>query len=113
MSIQELTTRLVQIKEQLGIRNKVRKDLESVRTSLESERARLRSLTETLRQESRDVERLEGLSLEGLFYQILGSKEHQLDKERQEQLAAKLKHDQCSHAVAALEQEFAEATLRM
>jgi hypothetical protein len=113
MSIQELTERLAQIKEDIGVRDKVRKDFERVRASLSAERARLRSLAEILRKETSDVERLEGLSVEGLFYQILGSKEQQLDKEIQEQLAAKLKHDQCRHAITAMEQEFAEIEQRM
>jgi hypothetical protein len=66
-----------------------------------------------LRKETRDVERLEGLSLTGLFYEVLGSKHEQIKKERKEQLAANLKHGQCTHAVAALEQDFSELTRRL
>jgi chromosome segregation ATPase len=43
--------------------------------------------------------------LTGLFYTILGSKDEQLEKERQEYLAAKLKKDECKDSVAALESE--------
>jgi len=113
MTIQELTARLIEIKERVSIRDKVKKDLKRVRASLEAERLRLQALAETLRKESRDVERLEGLSLEGLFYQILGSKEDQLEKERQEELAATLKYDQCGHSVAALNAEFSRLNGRI
>jgi hypothetical protein len=54
------------------------------------------------------VERLEGLSLTGLFYEILGSKEEQLEKERREELAERLKLSQCAHAVADLTRESSE-----
>ena len=113
MTIQELTARLIQIKESISIRDKVQKDLERVHASRTEERYRLKGLSETLRKESRDVERLEGLSLEALFYQILGSKDEQLDKERQEELAAKLKYDQCGHSVAALNEELSGLNARM
>jgi hypothetical protein len=48
-----------------------------------------------------------------LFYRILGSNQDQLNKERQEELAAKLRHDQCLHGLAALEREFDELNGRM
>ena len=113
MSIPELTLKLAEIKEQIAIRDKMRRDSERVQKSLEAELAKLRSLAGGLRKETRDVERLEGLSLEALFYTILGSKEEQLDKERQEQLAAKLKHDQSRHAADALAQDLAELRQRL
>jgi hypothetical protein len=113
MTIQELTARLAQIRESVSISDKVQMDLDRVRSSRNAARVRLRGLAETLSKESRDVERLEGLSLEGLFYQILGNKEDQLDKERQEELAAKLKHDQCKHEVAALDEEYSRLSSRM
>lgn len=49
--------------------------------------------------EQADVEKLEGFSLTGLFHSILGVKEERLETERQEYLAAKLKHEECSQAV--------------
>ena len=113
MSIKELTAQLAEIKESLSLREKLQKDMARVRSSLEEEGKRLDALAATLSKETRDVERLESLSLTGLFYEILGGKDEQIKKERQEQLAANLKHAQCSHAVAALEQDFTELTRRL
>ena len=48
-----------------------------------------------------------------LFYEILGNKDEQIKKERQEQLAANLQHVQCSHAVTFLEHEVADLTQRL
>jgi hypothetical protein len=113
MSIKELTARLTEMKETLRTREKLQNDLGQVRQSLEEERTRLDALAATLHKETRDVERLEGLSLMGLFYEVLGSKDEQIEKERREQLAAHLKHVQCGHAVVALEQDLAELTRRL
>jgi len=113
MTIQELSAQLLQINDQFATRKKLRRNLKSVQSSLEEERARLKSLTKLLRKESRDVARLEGLSLTGLFHEILGSKEEQLDKERREELAARLKLSQCAHAVEALTEESSEITRKL
>ncbi len=45
-----------------------------------------------LTKELRDVEKLENLGIKSLFYKVLGSKEQQLEKERQEYLQLSLKH---------------------
>jgi hypothetical protein len=113
MSITELTALLSELRENLGTREKLRKDLGRVKLSLEEQRTRLDAFAAALSKEMRDVERLESLSLTGLFYTVLGSKDEQLDKERQEQLAAKLKHDQCGHAVAALHRDLSGLTQRL
>ncbi|MGE5675915.1 MAG: hypothetical protein ACM3XM_18865 [Mycobacterium leprae] len=55
--------------------------------------------------EQLDVERLEGLSLTGLFYSFIGSKEDRLRTERQEALAARLKCDEAAARLRTLEQE--------
>lgn len=39
---------------------------------------------------------------------VLGSKEQQLETERQEYLAAKLRYDKCAYAVSAMEREIAD-----
>ncbi|MDF2540647.1 MAG: hypothetical protein K0S47_365 [Herbinix sp.] len=46
-----------------------------------------------LKHEQSDVEELSRTSLKAIFYSVLSSKEKQLNKERQEVLAAKLKYD--------------------
>lgn len=49
--------------------------------------------------EQTDVRQLESLSLTGLFYSILGSKEQQLEKERQEALRAQLCLDEAKRTL--------------
>jgi len=67
------------------------KTLHDEETKMLSERA---SLEKRLTKELKDVEKLEGTSVKSLFYKVLGSKEQQLDKERQEYLQVSLKHSE-------------------
>lgn len=65
----------------------------------------LESLENKLKKEFSDIEKLEKLSVKGLFHQILGSKEEQIEKERQEYLQASLKYDEAKKSVELLEYE--------
>lgn len=102
---QDLNQQLVNTRERLERRRKLTDRLAAARQSLEKERSRVVGLQAELNKEGRDVEKLEGLSLSGLFHRVLGNREEQLDQERQEYLRAKLKFDQSEHAVQALERE--------
>ncbi len=57
------------------------------------QRRKLAVLQRLLSTEQADVKKLEGLTLTNLFQTVLGNKEEALQKERQEYLAVKLKHD--------------------
>jgi hypothetical protein len=104
----DLNARLVEVKEKLRQRERTQSRLADVEHSLAQEDLRLEGLEYRLAREQKDVKALEGLSLYGLFYTILGDKESRLDKERQEYLAALLQRDQCQHAVTSMESELAD-----
>jgi hypothetical protein len=58
-----------------------------------------------LEREQKEYERLEGKSLHSVFYSILGNREKQLEKERQEYLTALLKRDEAAARVSAIESD--------
>jgi hypothetical protein len=95
----------MEVKEKIRMRRKLMDALARAQQMLSEQGSRLKHLETNLRREGSDVRKLEGLSLTGLFYTILGNKDKQLDKERQEHLAAKLKYDECKYSVSALEGE--------
>jgi hypothetical protein len=101
--IEFLNERLTEVRENIRYKQKLEKDLLQIRESLAAERVKYGNLKKQVYKEGRDVKKLEGLSLRGLFLSILGSKEAQLEKERQEYLAAKLKYDECKSEIDALE----------
>jgi hypothetical protein len=71
-------------------KSKLERDLAEVQKKLGEQQALLAALEEQRRKEEVDVDRLQGLSLKALFATVLGSKEEQLQKERQELLKAEM-----------------------
>lgn len=111
--ILELNERLTGIRDTMRQRERLEAQLNAAHEKLRAERMRRDALTAVLAKEQSDVERLEGMSLAGVFYSVLGEKEMQLKKEREEFLRAKLQQDQCLHAVAALEAEVGALRARL
>jgi chromosome segregation ATPase len=113
MMLKDLNQRLVELKELQRQQRKLQDHLKDTLDRLEQERSRLAELDSILGKEDRDVKQLENLSIKGLFLTVLGSKEEQLQKERQEFLSAKLKHDQSQYQVDALTREAADLKDRL
>lgn len=112
--LSDISSRLAQVVEQRRLKEKTERDLAEVQRSLKVKTEQLAALERQLKKEQVDVDRLAGLSLSGLFYSVLGSKDQQMEKERQELLAAELKYQQAKRMVdalradqASLEQQFA------
>ena len=103
--LKELSARLARIVEQKRLKQKLERDLYAVETELQDKSARFASLSLQLDKEKVDVEKLEHMSLTTLFYSVLGNREQQLEKERQELLSAQLAYQQTKHQVKFLEQE--------
>lgn len=66
------------------------------------------------RDEQADVDRLEGRSLAGFFYNVIGKMDEKLTEERQEAYAARVKYDAAVRELSAVEEDLerTEAELR-
>lgn len=102
---EEINKKISETKEKLREKQRLEGIVAQIRESLKEQGNRKNELYDILNEEGKDVKKLESLSISELFYSILGSKEQQLEKERQEYLAAKLKYDECCNAVSILEKE--------
>ncbi len=105
MGLKELSSQLTKAAEQKALKDKLEQDLNSTAKELLQKSEQLESLEKTLLKEKVDVEKLERTSLISLFYSVLGSREQQMEKERQELLAAQLRYQRMKFEVDALEQE--------
>jgi len=103
--LEKLSSRLTEIVEQKRLKKKLEQNLISVQEELREKNSILESLRINLEEEKVDVEKIERTSLTALFYSVLGSREQQLEKERQELLSAQLKYQQTKYQVDFLEQE--------
>lgn len=102
---EELNKKIKDVKEGIRAEEKLKGDLKSFQQLFISKRDELVKLEILMEKEKKDVDKLEGLTITTLFYKILGSKEKQMEKERQEFLAAKLKYDECKNSVKYIEEE--------
>lgn len=104
---EEINRDIVIAKENLMKKRKYDDMVKQTRQILQNELARKSKLKDILQNETEDVSKLESLSLTSLFYSILGSKDKQLEKERQELLSAKLKYDECCNSISVIERDLA------
>jgi len=102
-----ISEQLADVSEKLGTYRKIQRSLEKTRQTLSAEKSREKDLYEILVKEKEDFEKLERLSLSTVFYTLMGKRDEQVDKEKQEYLAAKLKYDEVKESVRSLEKEIA------
>lgn len=100
--MQEISEKILAAVQKIRRKQKLTADLQNVREKLAREKSRYEKLQRQLQKEDSDVKKLEGISITALFYSILGSKEQQLEKERQELLAAVLQYEQCKQVLREL-----------
>ncbi len=103
--LNELNRQLARTKEQVRAKRKLEAMLTQAEQTLHTLRRDHAELQERLAVEKADVDRLESISLTGLFYSVLGTKREHLDKEKQEYVAAQLKFDENSRAVEETERD--------
>ncbi len=86
---------------------KVDKHFTELTTRLKEERGEISRLSKLLDKEEKDLEKLERAGIRSLFYKILGDKEKQIEKERQEYLQSALKYNELNKSVELIEYEMA------
>lgn len=96
---------LFQLKERVEEKKRLETQLKKTLHDYSKTKERLEQLSAQLKKELNDVKQLEDGGITSLFYSILGNKVEKLDKERQEYLAAKLKHENCINELNKLEIE--------
>ena len=99
--------KLQQLQAQMARSKQLEAMIKELRSQRDSLAAQVRELESIKLEEQADVDRLEGRSLAAFFYNVIGKMDEQLDKERQEACAARVKYD-----AAARELEGVEADLR-
>ncbi len=90
---EDMNKELDELKQGMYRYEKIESMLRSLQEQLKELEEKQEGLKKELDKEEADVEQLNKKSLAAVFYTILGSKEEQLEKERQEALAAGLKLD--------------------
>lgn len=101
----QVQTALQETLQEIQNLKRVQKHLEKINLELSSAYQELDRLADRLEKEYQDIKDLENLSMKSLFHKILGSKEEQMEKERQEYLQATLKYNEFKKSLEILEFE--------
>lgn len=92
---EQINARLEQAQQRIQRSHKV----EAMLASLQKEQSDLETkesmLKTQLAKETREYEKISKTGISALFYKVLGSLEEQVEKERQDALAAQIKYEQC------------------
>lgn len=106
--MKELSHIQLQIKEtieELETLKKVHSHLQEIDNQLKSAYSKIKMMDKQLDKELKDIDELERIGVKALFYKTLGSKEEQLEKERQEYLELSLKYKQYKSDIELMEFE--------
>lgn len=95
----EINQELEELQQGVYRYRKIGSMLESLKKQLDDQERKQYWLKQELDKENLDVEKISKMSISSLFYTILGSHEKQIEKERQEALAAQLKYDDISKQI--------------
>ncbi|MGG1658156.1 hypothetical protein [Brevibacillus sp. NRS-1366] len=100
---EQLAARKAQLRQKLHGEHNIQK----LKEQHEKEAFKLERLHEQLQHEQQDVDNLMGMSFATFFYSLIGKKDEQLLKEKEELLQAKLKYEEAAETVKDLEEEIA------
>ena len=98
---------LQKLQEQIARKRQLESQVSELRTQRSTLSARVRELEAIKMQEQADVDKLEGRSLAAFFYNVIGKMDEQLNKEREEAYAARVKYDAAARELSAVEDELA------
>jgi len=101
----DLDARLAEAAQRVSRWERLERRLAALTEEAQAAAESVQGLRDQLQREEHEVARLEGISLGGLFYGLLGTKEDRLRQERQEAVAARLRHDEAVHRLAAVQAE--------
>ena len=98
---------LQKLQEQIARKRQLEAQVSELRAQRGTLSARVRELEAIKIQEQADVDKLEGRSLAAFFYNVIGKMDEQLNKEREEAYAARVKYDAAARELTAVEDELA------
>ena len=98
---------LQKLQERIARKRQLEAQVSELRTQHSTLSARVQELEAIRMQEQADVDKLEGRSLAAFFYHVIGKMDEQLNKEREEAYAARVKYDTAARELSAVEEELA------
>ena len=101
----DLSQKIKEALEQLTSLEHAKKRYDEVKESIKEMNLSWKEMDKQLDKELKDIQKLEKLGLKSLFHKVLGSKEEELERERQEYLALNLKYKELIKSIEIAEFE--------
>ena len=98
---------LQKLQEQIARKRQLEAKVSELRAQRSELSDRVKELEAVKLDEQADVEKLEGRSLAAFFYHVIGKMDEQLNKEREEAYAARVKYDAAARELSAVEEDLA------
>lgn len=98
---------LQKLQERIARKRQLEAQVSELHTQHSTLSAHVQELEAIKTQERADVDKLEGRSLAAFFYHVIGKMDEQLNKEREEAYAARVKYDAAARELSAVEGELA------
>lgn len=105
MAVKTTVSKIKDTITQIGELQAVKRHYESTMEEFESVKIKKDKIESEMIKELEDINKLESLGVKSIFYKVLGNKEEQLEKERQEYLQATLRHKEVINALEVIEYE--------
>ncbi|MFD2630101.1 hypothetical protein [Oceanobacillus kapialis] len=105
---QRLNESLIQVKADLRRKKKWERQVEDYETELAEIEEVIKKQTKRLEEEEKDVEKLEGFSISGVFLALKGDKEERIEQEKQEVVAVQLELEEAKKTKKEIDQALAD-----
>jgi hypothetical protein len=105
MATQTTSTKIKETIKKIAELQSVKRHYENTLDELDSVLAKKDSIENQMIKELEDINNLEKLGVKSIFHKVLGNKEEQLEKERQEYLQVTLQHKEVLNAIEVVEFE--------
>lgn len=111
--LDNINKQIEDIKNKVAEKEVLENRLSNLSKELDKSELELKNLEYNLQKEFKDVEKLKKLSLSNILSIIMKNKEEKMEKEEEEYLAAKLKHDQCKSKLDLLKANISDTDSRL
>ena len=101
----ELQSKIQNALERFETMKKIQGHLEGIESEISTCKSKMKEWEKILDDELKDIQSLESMGMKSVFHKVLGNKEEQLEKERQEFLEASLKYNELKKSLELLEYE--------
>lgn len=106
---QNINLELKNLRQKVEEKSKIRMRLEKLRANLEEENLKLKSFSNILEKEKKELEKLENISVTSVFYSIIGKKDIKLEKEKQKFYSAQYNYEVSRGNIEDLKRNIREA----